>query len=127
MVKQQYITLSQKLLQFTCCETTSGFYWLSPERQNQCSSHRSGTACGKCDSIHNHILSFDSVECVDTSECTTGQTVLVVVLDSHSYASVYHVIMLLVCHYASLQCQNLYQSFTAISIVSSSAKITHNF
>ena len=29
---------------FTCCETTNGFYHLSPVRSNQCSSHRSGAA-----------------------------------------------------------------------------------
>ena len=47
---------------FTCCEDTKGFYQLSPARMNQCSSHRSGTACGSCE--EGYTLSFDSVECV---------------------------------------------------------------
>ena len=34
---------------FTCCETYNGYYHLSPVRDNQCRSHRSGTACGNCD------------------------------------------------------------------------------
>ncbi|XP_065914541.1 probable outer membrane protein pmp20 [Dysidea avara] len=63
---------------FTCCETTNGFYQLSPVRMNQCSSHRSGTACGSCE--EGYTLSFDSVECVSFGKCTNGQTVLVIVL-----------------------------------------------
>ena len=34
---------------FTCCETINGYYHLSPVRDNQCISHRSGTACGDCE------------------------------------------------------------------------------
>ena len=34
---------------FTCCETSNGYYHLSPVRVNQCTSHRSGTACGNCE------------------------------------------------------------------------------
>jgi len=45
---------------------------------NQCSSHRSGTACGSCE--ESYTLSFDSVDCVNVDKCTTGQTVLVVTL-----------------------------------------------
>ena len=42
---------------FTCCETTNGFYQLSPVRMNQCSSHRSGTACGSCEKdILSHLI-----------------------------------------------------------------------
>ena len=63
---------------FTCCETVNGFYELSPVRSNQCSSHRSGTACGSCE--EGYTLSFDSVECVSIEKCTTGQTVLVITL-----------------------------------------------
>ena len=32
---------------FTCCETSNGYYHLSPVRDNQCRSHRTGTACGR--------------------------------------------------------------------------------
>ena len=63
---------------FTCCEATNGFNELSPVRMNQCSSHRSGTACGSCE--EGYTLSFDSVDCVSVDKCTTGQTVLVVTL-----------------------------------------------
>ena len=42
---------------FTCCETTSGYYHLSSVRDNQCVLHRSGTACSSCDI--GYTLSFD--------------------------------------------------------------------
>ena len=63
---------------FTCCETSNGYYHLSPVRDNQCRSHRSGTACGICD--NGYTLSFDSVECVNVNECTTVKTMLIVAL-----------------------------------------------
>ena len=63
---------------FTCCETSNGYYHLSPVRDNQCKSHRSGTACGSC--THGYTLSFDSTECVSINSCTADQTVLVIFL-----------------------------------------------
>ena len=63
---------------FTCCETSNGYYQLSPIRDNQCKSHRSGIACGSCE--EGYTLSFDSIECLDLNECTTGQTILVLAL-----------------------------------------------
>ena len=63
---------------FTCCETSNGYYHLSPIRDNQCMSHRSGTACGSCE--EGYTLSFDSVECINVKECTTGKKVLIVAL-----------------------------------------------
>ena len=63
---------------FTCCETSNGYYQLSPVRDNQCRSHRSGIACGGCEK--GYTLSFDSIECLNLNGCTTGQTILVVVL-----------------------------------------------
>ena len=63
---------------FTCCETSNGYYHLSPVRDNQCSSHRSGTACGSC--MDPYTLSYDSTKCVNVESCTTGHTVLVVLL-----------------------------------------------
>ena len=47
---------------FTCCDTTDGFYHLSPLRTNQCRLHRSGSACGNCE--EGWTLSFDSTECI---------------------------------------------------------------
>ena len=63
---------------FTCCETSNGYYQLSPVRDNQCRSHRSGIVCGSCE--EGYTLSFDSIECLDLNECTTGQTILVLAL-----------------------------------------------
>ena len=63
---------------FTCCETSNGYYQLSPVRDNQCRSHRSGIACGSCE--EGYTLSFDSIECLDLNECSTGQTILVLAL-----------------------------------------------
>ena len=63
---------------FTCCETSNGYYHLSPVRNNQCRLHRTGTACGSC--ISDYSLSFDSPKCVRIEGCTAGKTVLVVLL-----------------------------------------------
>ena len=63
---------------FTCCETSNGYYHLSPVRDDQCRSHRSGTACGSC--TDGYTLSFDSTECVNINNCTAGHTVLVILL-----------------------------------------------
>ena len=59
---------------FTCCETTNGYYHLSPLRDNQCMLHRSGAACGSCEV--GFSLSFDSTECINVKTCTIGQTFL---------------------------------------------------
>ena len=58
---------------FTCCETSNGYYQLSPVRDNQCRSHRTGTTCGSC--INDYTLSFDSPKCVTMESCTAGKTV----------------------------------------------------
>ena len=63
---------------FSCCETSNGYYHLSPVRDNQCSSYRTGTACGNC--TDGYTLSYDSTECINVETCTAGQTVLVVLL-----------------------------------------------
>ena len=63
---------------FSCCETSNGYYHLSPVRDNQCRLHRSGPACGTCE--EGYTLSFDSPECVDVKECGVGQMILVLAL-----------------------------------------------
>ena len=63
---------------FTCCETSNGYYHLSPVRVNQCRSHRSGTACGICEK--GYTLSFDSPECIHMKKCSTGETILLLAL-----------------------------------------------
>ena len=78
---------------FTCCETTIGFYQLSSIRTNQCLSHRS---CGSCE--EGYTLSFDSVECVSDKRCTTGQTVPVVTL-SMIYSIVIVILVFIMTYY----------------------------
>ena len=63
---------------FTCCETTNGYYHLSPVRDNQCMLHRSGTAYGSCDI--GYTLSFDSTECILVKACTVELTILLAIL-----------------------------------------------
>ncbi|XP_065895117.1 uncharacterized protein [Dysidea avara] len=129
---------------FTCCETADGFFKLSPVRENQCNSQRSGTACGGCKK--NFTLSFDSIECVSVDTCTTGQTVLVVTL-SILYWVVIVILVFIVTYYHTgigylyaityyysvvdiLLCEHLYISqglFTVVSIMSSIAKVTPQF
>jgi len=119
------------------------FYELSPVRRNQCSSHRSGAACGSCE--EGYTLSFDSVECVSVDKCTTGQAVVVplsiiywigivlLVLTvtyyhvgiDHFYAITYYYSILDI-----LLSQRLYQSkqlFTVVTTMSSFVKITPQF
>ena len=74
---------------FTCCETVNGYYQLSPVRDNQCRSHRSGTACGSCS--NGYTLSFDSTECVNVESCTAGQTILVTLV-----TVIYWIVMVIV-------------------------------
>ena len=63
---------------FTCCETSNGYYHLSPVRDNQCRSHRTGAACGSCK--YGYTLPFYSTDCINEDNCTVLQTVIVVVL-----------------------------------------------
>ena len=63
---------------FDCCRTTNGYYQLSPERVDQCKSHRSGTACGSCE--EGHTLSYGSADCISIKKCSTGMITLVVTL-----------------------------------------------
>ena len=129
---------------FTCCETTNGYYHLSPVRDNQCRSHRSGTACGGC--THGYTLSFDSAECVNVESCTTGHMILVILLTviywivivilvfSMMYFKVDIGYLYSITYYYSivdiLLSQNLYASrelYLTVSIMSSFSKITPQF
>ena len=62
---------------FSCCDTSNGYYSLSPGRENQCTSNRDGIACGSCE--EGYTLSYFA-ECVNVSKCTAESTVLVVTL-----------------------------------------------
>ena len=129
---------------FTCCETSNGYYHLSPVRDNQCRSHRSGTACGSCE--EGYTLSFDSPECVNVDSCTAGQTILVILLTmiywivtvTLVFAMMYYKVgigyLYSITYYYSildiLLCQNLQASrrlYLTVSIISSFSKITPQF
>ena len=130
---------------FTCCESTNGYYHLSPVRDNQCRSYRSGAACGDC--TYGYTLSFDSTECVSLENCTVSQTILVIVL-----TVIYWIVMFAVVVFALMYCrigigylycityyysivdillsQNLQANgelYLIVSIISSFSKITPQF
>ena len=129
---------------FACCETSNGYYHLSPVRDNQCRSHRSGTACGSC--THGYTLSFDSTECISVESCTAGQRVLVILLTviywivivTLVFAMMYYKVgigyLYSITYYYSivdiLLSQNLHTSrgrYLTVSIMSSFSKITPQF
>jgi len=129
---------------FTCCETSNGYYHLSPVRDNQCRSHRSGTACGSCKD--GYTLSFDSTECVNVEGCTAGQTVLVILLTviywivmiALVFAMMYYKVgigyLYSITYYYSildiLLSQNMQASrelYITVNIISSFSKITPQF
>jgi len=129
---------------FTCCETTNGFYHLSPVRDNQCMLHRSGSACGNCEV--DYTLSFDSAECVHVQTCTVGQTILLVTLIMLYWIAITVAVFVMmylkveigylygITYYYSmvdiLLNQNWYLSnelYTLINVMSSITKITPQF
>ena len=100
---------------FTCCETSNGYYHLSPVRENQCRSHRSGTACGSC--IDGYTLSYDSTECLNIKSCTAGKTVLVILL-TVTYWMVMVILVFIIMYYkvsiGYLYCITYYYSIVDI-------------
>ena len=129
---------------FTCCETSNGYYHLSPVRDNQCRLHRSGTTCGSCE--EGYTLSFDSTNYVHVEKCTVGQKFLVIILIIVYWAVIIVAIFLImhfkveigylyaITFYYSIIDLLLSQSwylanelYTAISIASSFTKITPQF
>ena len=129
---------------FTCCETSNGYYHLSPARDSQCRPHRSGTACGNC--TQGYTLSFDSVECINMKDCSTGQTILllglillywiiiIVAVFSIMHFKVGIGYLYAITYYYSVVDLLLNQIWylssglnTAISVMSSSAKIIPQF
>ena len=129
---------------FTCCETSNGYYRLSPERDNQCRLHRSGIACGSCE--ESYTLSFDSAECVHTNKCSTGNTILLATLILLYWTAIIIAVFLTmhfkvnigyfygITYYYSvvdlMLSQNWYLSnelYTAIGVMSSITKVTSQF
>ena len=129
---------------FTCCETTNGYYQLSPNRANQCRPHRSGTACGNCEK--GYTLSFDSPQCIGINKCTIGWTILVTLLSMLYWVTIVTAVFIMmyfkitigslyaVMYYYSiidiLLSQDYFISnklYTTINIMSSLAKLTPKF
>ena len=129
---------------FTCCETTNGFYHLSPKRKNQCALHRNGVACGSCE--EGYTLSFDSTECVNKDKFSAGQKVLIIISTMLYWVIVVFVAFHLMHHQVTigylyvityyysvldlLLCHSLYFSgglFTVVSVMSSIAKLIPQF
>ena len=59
-------------------ETSPGYYSLRGKSDDQCSSHRTGVACGECKS--GYTLAYDSPDCINTDKCFAEMTILVIVL-----------------------------------------------
>ena len=59
-------------------ETTEGYFELPDRVNDQCEHRRSGPACGECSP--GYTLAYDSTDCISVDHCSTGMTVLVVVL-----------------------------------------------
>ena len=59
-------------------ETSQGYYNLPKKPDDQCSSHRTGVACGECKS--GYTLAYYSPDCINTEKCSAGMTILVIVL-----------------------------------------------
>ncbi|XP_065908670.1 uncharacterized protein [Dysidea avara] len=59
-------------------KTRDGYCELPDTVDDQCEHHRTGTACGECSP--GYTLAYDSSDCISIDYCSTGMTVLVVVL-----------------------------------------------
>ena len=59
-------------------ETSPGYYSLHGESDDQCSSHRTGVACGECKS--GYTLAYDSPDCINIDKCSPGMTILMTIL-----------------------------------------------
>ena len=125
-------------------ETSNGYYKLSEELGDQCSSRRSGVACGECKS--GYTLAYDSPDCINTSKCYTGMTIIMVALTVLYWIIIVALVFGLMQHKMSLGYayamiyyysiidillgSNLYISdgvFQLVSILSSFAKLTPQF
>ena len=81
---------------FDCCRTTNGYYQLSPERVDQCKSHRSGTACGSCE--EGRTLSYGSANCISIKKCSTGLITLVVILTVLYWLIIVVAVFIITCY-----------------------------
>ena len=80
-------------------ETSLGYYALSRKSDastdSLCNSHRTGVACGKCKS--GYTLAYDAPDCINTSKCSAGMTVLVIVLTVLYWIAVVAIVFCLMC------------------------------
>ena len=58
--------------------TSEGYFELPNTIDGQCNDHRVGRACGECSS--GYTLSYDTTDCISVNQCSTGWTVLVIIL-----------------------------------------------
>ena len=124
--------------------TSSGYYKLPEELNDQCSSHRTGVACGECKS--GYTLTYDSPSCIKTDNCSIGMTFLVIALTVLYWIIVVALVFGLMQHRVSLGYaygliyyysiidhilgNNLFISagvFQLVTILSSFAKLTPQF
>ena len=88
---------------FSSCNEYKGYCQLLCNHDGQCKHHRTGPACGTCKS--GFVLPFDSIDCVESSKCSAGITVLLVILIIiYWFVTVTVIIVLINFGYAS-RCQ----------------------
>ena len=63
---------------FTSCDDCISFCNMPKSSDGQCREHRTGIACGNCKL--GYVLPFDSIVCVDSDECFSAMTVLIIIL-----------------------------------------------
>ena len=74
-------------------ETRQGYCLLPSTSDDQCHSHRTGVACGKCKP--GYTLAYDSPDCINKDKCSAGMTVLVIVLTILYWIAVVAVVFIL--------------------------------
>ncbi|XP_065908671.1 uncharacterized protein [Dysidea avara] len=77
-------------------KTRDGYYMLPKKVNDQCEYHRSGIGCGKCSP--GYTPAYDSTDCISAENCSTGITVLVVVLTFLYWIAIIVVTFILVAY-----------------------------
>jgi len=79
-VKELYTTAMcpTRYCDFNSCNDCVGYCLLPHNHDGQCRHHKTGPACGVCKS--GYVLPFDSIDCVESSKCSAGITVLLIIL-----------------------------------------------
>ena len=79
-------------------ETRTGYFILPEIINAECSPHRRGPACGECSP--GYSLSYDTPDCVSNDKCSTGITVLVVVLTVLYWISLIVIVLAVMYHFS---------------------------